>query len=116
MKKDQKFEWTEKQQNAFDRLKNCLINTPILQYPNFDKTFYLYTDVSEIGLGAILAQKDENRREHVIAYASRSLTKAEQNYSVTDQKCLAIIWVIQHFYHYLCISRFKLITDHSALK
>src|SRR4051812_32339267 len=81
LKKDQVFEWTEKQQNAFNRLKNCLINAPILQYPNFDETFYLYTDASEIGLGAVLTQKDKEGREHPIAYASRSLTPAEKNYS-----------------------------------
>src|SRR5204863_5738632 len=73
LKKDTPFNWTDKQQTALDRLKECLIKAPILQYPDFEKPFILYTDASGIGLGAVLSQKDDENRERVIAYASRSL-------------------------------------------
>ena len=116
LKKEVPFEWTIKQQKAFDYLKECLMKAPILQYPDFDKPFILYTDASGTGLGAVLSQKDEDNRERVIAYASRSLNKAERNYGITDKECLAVIWAIKHFEQYLGLLPFQVVTDHSALK
>src|ERR1044071_3470912 len=116
LKKDVPFTWGEKQQKAFDYLKQRLTEAPILQYPDFTKSFILYTDASGTGLGAVLSQKDEEGRERVIAYASRSLNKAEQNYGITDQECLAVIWAVKHFEQYLGLLPFQIVTDHSALK
>src|SRR3954447_6462071 len=116
LKKDAPFTWGEQQQKAFDELKQRLMEAPILQYPDFTKPFVLYTDASGTGLGAVLSQIDEEKRERVIAYASRSLNKAECNYGITDQECLAIVWAVKHFEPYLGLLPFKVITDHSALK
>src|SRR2546423_7844841 len=88
----------------------------ILQYPDFKKPFVLYTDAFRTGIGAVLSQMDEEKRERVIAYASRSLNKAETNYGITDQECLAIVWAVKHFEQYLGLLPFKVVTDHSALK
>ena len=114
LKKDQVFKWETAQQNAFDRLKECLVKAPILQYPDFEAPFFIYTDACTTGLGAVLSQKKEGK-EHVIAYASRSTNKAEVNYSITDLECLAVVWAIRHFHHYLA-NHFTVVTDHSALK
>ena len=116
LKKEAPFEWTNRQQQAFDLLKEHLMRAPILQYPDFEKPFILYTDASGTGLGAVLSQKDEKNRERVIAYASRSLNKAERNYGITDQECLAIVWAVKHFEQYLGLLHFQIVTDHSALK
>ena len=62
-----------------------------------------------------MSQHDENKRERVIAYASKSLNKAEANYPITDQECLAVIWAVKHFEQYLS-EPFTVVTDHSALK
>ena len=114
LKKDQPFNWEEKQQYSFDRLKERLVKAPILQYPDFDIPFTLYTDASMKGLGAVLSQKKEGK-EYIIAYASQSTNKAEENYPITDLECLAIVWSIKHFHHYL--SRlFTIVTDYAALK
>jgi len=116
LKKDKEFLWGEKQQEAFEILKEKLIEHPILIYPDFNKEFILITDASGTGLGAILTQLDEENRERVIAYASRSLVQAERNYPITDQECLAVVWGIEYFHKYLTGRKFTIITDHSALK
>jgi hypothetical protein len=115
LKKDTPYEWTESQQEAFEKLREKLTQAPIVQYPDFSKPFYLYTDASIIGLGAVLAQKD-NDKEYVIAYASRTLNPAEKNYAITELECLAIVWSVKYFRHYLYGSKFTIITDHTALK
>ena len=116
LKKEEPFSWTNNQQEAFDYLKEKLITAPILQYPNFNKPFILYTDIYGNGLGAVLSQKLENVLKYVVAYASRSMNKAEQNYGITDQECLAVVWAVRYFHHYLSSQPFTIITDHSALK
>jgi len=84
LKKEMPFDWTTKQQNAFEQLKTKLITAPILRYPYFSQSFIIYTDASDTGLGTVLAQKDEDSKERVIAYASKSLNKAEQNYGLLN--------------------------------
>ena len=64
----------------------------------------------------MLSQLDDQGRERVIAYASRSMNKAEHNYPITDQECLAIVWAVKYFSHFLELQPFTVVTDHSALK
>jgi hypothetical protein len=116
LKKNTPYIWDEDQQRAFERLKTCLTTPPILAYPNFRKPFILYTDASTFALGAILSQEGEDKKEHVIAYASRTLNKHERNYGITELECLAVIWAVKHFHHYLHGQRFTVITDHAALR
>jgi len=116
LKKGIIYQWTSKQDEAFNALKECLVTSPILMFPNFKEQFILFTDASISGLGAILSQLNEKGQEHVIAYASRALSKAEKNYAATELECLAVVWAIKHFHAYVYGQRFKLITDHSALK
>ncbi|CAB4412364.1 unnamed protein product [Rhizophagus irregularis] len=115
LKKNTLFNWTNAQHQAFEYLKNCLISSPILTYPRWDRPFILFTDASTFALGAVLSQKDEDGNERVVAYASRSLLPAEKNYTATELECLAAVWAIGKFHHYLHGSHFSLITDHSAL-
>ncbi|GET63041.1 enzymatic polyprotein, putative [Rhizophagus irregularis DAOM 181602=DAOM 197198] len=115
-RKNEKFEWKEEQQEAFDVLRTKLTENPILVYPDFSREFILITDGSKIGLGAVLAQMNEENKEVVIAYASRSTVGAEKNYPPTELECLAVFWGIQHFQKYLVGRKFIVITDHAALK
>ena len=73
--KNTQFRWTEQCQRAFDHLKQCLTNAPVLMFPDYSKMFILDTDASDTGIAAVLSQLDDNNREHVIAYASRTLSK-----------------------------------------
>ena len=90
--------------------------SPILTYPNFEKLFTLYTDASETGIDAVLFQIGKDGKEYVMSYASRSLNKVEINYPITDQECLAIVWAIKYFQHYLKLKPFTIVTNYLALK
>ena len=108
--------WKENQEKAFEVLKKKLITAPVLMYPNFEKEFILYTDASKIALGAILHQVGKDGKEHVIAYENKTLGPAEQNYHTIELECLAVVWAIEKFDYYLEGNKFKIITDHIALK
>jgi len=116
LRKDVPFIWTQKQQKSFEILKSKLMEAPILQYPNFEKPFIIMTDASTTGLGAVLSQLDDNKKERVIAYASKSLNRTEQNYPTTELEGYGVIWAIRYFHKYLLTKPFKIFTDHSALK
>ena len=115
VKKDKDFKWTSTQQKAFEILRDKLLCPPILRYPMLDQPFILMTDASGIALGAILGQKHKDEKDHVIAYASRSLKKHEKGYSVIEQEALAIIFAIKQFRHYLYGQKIILYTDHKPL-
>ena len=116
LEKETPFVWTEEQQEAFDWLRQCLTKDPILAHPNFDKDFILMTDASADGLGAVLSQKNDEDKEVVIAYASRSTNKTERNYHPTDLEGLAVVYGVEYFHKFLINSKFRILTDHSALK
>ena len=84
-KKHASFRWGPEQDRAFNELKQRLISAPILGMPRDEGTYYLDTDASNLGLGAVLSQEQDGH-EVVLAYASRTLTRAEKNYDVTRQE------------------------------
>ena len=85
------FKWTNECQQSFDCLHILLSSPPALSYPDFKQPFILDTDASFDGIGAVLSQCDEHGEEHVMAFASRLLSKAERNYSVTRNELLALV-------------------------
>ncbi|KAH8280197.1 hypothetical protein KR054_000160, partial [Drosophila jambulina] len=115
LKKGQKWEWTQRQDDAFQELKTRLTEAPVLVCPDFGEKFVLQTDASEYGIGAVLTQTIDGQ-ERVVAYASRRLNPAERNYSVTEKECLAIVWAIRKMRCYLEGYRFDVVTDHHSLK
>ena len=92
-----------------------LVSSLVLVFPDFSKPFILDTDASDFSIGAFLSQVDDDGREGVVAYASRTLSKAERNYSVTSKELLAIVTFISNFQQYLLGHTFTLRTDHSSL-
>lgn len=109
-----KIKWEEKHEKAFRELKECLVRVPILSCPNFEEPFVIQTDASDVGLGAVLSQ-GENENERVIAYASRSLSRTERKYSATEKECLAVVFAVEKFRSYIEGTKFKVITDHYSL-
>ena len=86
LKKETEWQWGEKESGAFHTLVDRLCTAPVLTFPKFDEPFLLSTDASNTGIGAILKQHDEQGKEKVIAYTSRTLNKPEQNYSTTEKE------------------------------
>ena len=115
LRKNRSWEWGDTQKQAFEVIKSCLVNSPTLSCPDFEKPFVVQTDASSVGLGAVLSQ-EIGGAEHVIAYASRSLSDAEKKYSTTEQECLAVVWAIRKFRPYLEGYRFTVVTDHNSLR
>jgi len=90
------------------------MTAPVLKYSDFTEEFILTTDASAFAIGAILSQgKVGNDRP--IAYASRVLSREEQNYNTTEKELLTIIWAANHFKPYVYGTKFKMITDHKPL-
>jgi len=117
LKKGKEFRWEEECSISFEKLKENLIVAPILALPDFKKGFIIRTDASRKGIGGVLIQKDEDNCEHPLHYISRTLSKAEKNYSVTDLEGLAAFYCVKKFKHYICSSKLDtlLITDHKPL-
>ena len=115
LQKDQKYLWADAQQTSFSELQQALVSYPVLRPPNHCLEFVLQTDWGQPGLGAILSQKTDDAAEYVVAYASRSNNRAESNYSSYEGECLAAVWAITHFRHYLYGRHFTLSTDHQPL-
>ena len=115
LRREQAWKWTEDCQEAFETLKGEIAARPVSAYPDFSKPFRLYTDASNIGLGAILAQKQQGK-EKIICCASRTLNNAESNYSTTKKECLAVVWGVQVFRPFLVATHFEILTDHYALQ
>lgn len=113
-KKDVHFRWTSQEQAAFEQLIHCLTNPPVLQFPDFTKTFNISPDASLFSIGAILSQGPIGK-DLPIAYASKTLSKAESNWSVTDRECYSIIYALRHFHPYVYGRRVKIFSDHRPL-
>ncbi|GJY62892.1 putative reverse transcriptase domain-containing protein, partial [Tanacetum coccineum] len=91
-----KFEWGDKQEAAFQLLKQKLCSAPILALPEGSEDFIVYCDASIKGLGAVLMQ-----REKVISYASRQLKIHEKNYTTHDLELEAVVFALKIWRHYL---------------
>ena len=114
-KKNTPFQWKEEQQKAFQELKKSLTETPVLRCADPKLPYELTADASGTGIGAVLTQTDDTGCRPV-AYASRKLNKAEQNYSTHEREHLAIIYALQTWRPYLHGAKFTIKTDHHPLK
>ena len=107
---------TDEQIEAFNALKNALINAPILSLPRAGFPYSIDTDACDYQIGVALLQHHEDGTRHPIGYWSRSLNSAERNYSATERECLAVVWACQILRPYLEGSTFQIYSDHEALK
>ena len=111
LQKNVKFEWSEKCQASFEKLKALLIEAPVLTQPTNDKEYVIFTDASLNGLGYVLIQVGK-----VVAYASRQLKPHEKNYHMHDMELAVIILALKIWRHYLYGEKCFIYTDHKSLK
>ncbi|GFY34668.1 retrovirus-related Pol polyprotein from transposon 17.6 [Trichonephila clavipes] len=109
-KKETKFNWSTEAQDSFNKVKRALTEAPVLQLPNFLEQFNLFTDASGVGIGTVL-----NQNQRPISFASRTLNKAERNYTVTELEFLAVIWALNKFRTYFGVMPVKVIMHYAAL-
>lgn len=115
LKKDAKIIHNDEFVSCFNDCKHLLTTDPILKYPDFNRKFILETDASDFALGAVLSQKCEDNKEHPIAYASKTLSETECNYSATEKELIAIVWATKHFRPCFFGTHFEIRTDHKPL-
>nr|GEZ92943.1 putative reverse transcriptase domain-containing protein [Tanacetum cinerariifolium] len=106
-----KFKWGDKQEAAFQLLKQKLCSAPILALPEGSEDFIVYCNASNKGLGVVLMQ-----REKVISYASRQLKIHEKNYTTLDLKLRVVVFALKIWRHYLYGTKCTVFTDHKSLQ
>ena len=111
LRKGVKFEWVDKCQSSFERLKEILVEEPVLIQPTSGRDYTVYSHASRIGLGCVLMQDGK-----VVAYASRQLKPHEQNYPTHDLELAAVVFALKIWRHYLYGEKCRIFTDHKSLK
>ena len=117
------FHWGTPQTRAFETLKTLMCQRPVLHQPQYDKPFYLATDASGYGVGAVLLQEGEpNPRtkkpmQHPIAYYSATFTPTERNYDIYERELLAVLKALKHWRPHLAATEIPVtvLTDHANL-
>ena len=89
----------------------------MLRPPDWDKPFHMFCDASNVTVGSVLCQSTgEKGKDQRIAYTSKQLTPAERNYSTTERECLAMVFSVKKFRHYLICNPMVFFIDHMAIK
>ena len=113
--KDVPFVFDEACLNAFNSLKEKLVEAPILQSPDWSLPFEIMCDASDYAIGAVLGQR-VGKKPVVIYYASKTLSDAQLNYTTTEKELLAIVYALDKFRSYICGSKVIVYSDHSAVR
>ena len=111
LQKKVRFEWSEKCQATFEKLKAFLTEAPVLTQPTYGKEYMIFSDASLNGLGYILMQEGK-----VVAYASRQLKPHEKNYPTHDLELAAIVFSLKIWRHYLNGEKCFIYTNHKSFK
>ena len=117
-RKGKKWEWREKQQRAFKKLKRRFTTELVLVTPNLDKEMRVEAKASDFAIGGMLSIKCEDERWRPVAYISKLLNEAERNYEIYDKEMLVIIRCLEAWRHFLKEAKgwFKIWTDHKNLE
>ena len=112
---DAKFEWDDRHQKSFEELKQFFTTVPLVRAPNLQLPFEVMCDASDFAIGAILGQREDGKA-YVIYYASKTLNKAQRNYTTTEKELLAVVFALDKFRAYLVGYFIVVFTYHSTLK
>jgi len=115
LEKDHSFVFSDDCRLAFEELKRRLVTAPIIVAPNWEQPFELMCDASDYAIGAVMGQR-KDKLVHPIYYASRTLSGAQLNYTVTEKEMLAVVFAFDKFRSYLIGSKVIVYTDHATLR
>lgn len=115
IRKDKIFKWTEACQSSFEEIKRILCSKPILQYPDFEKEFHLFTDASNTALGAVLTQLSDDNTPLPVAYLGRSCSTQEKIWPTFELEALCVVYAVREFSTYLTGRKFIIHTDNKAI-
>lgn len=115
LRKNVTWNWGVDQEVSFTQSKKMIQSVQVLVHYDPQKDVILSCDASPYGLGAVLSHKMPNGSERPIGFMSRTLNKAERNYSQLDKEGLAIMFGLQRFHKYLYGRKFTIVTDHKPL-
>jgi len=107
VKKDQKWDWTGKQEKAFQELKKRFTMELVLAVPDLDKKIQMEVDVLDYATGGVLSMECEDGLWRLVAFLSKSLNETERNYEIHDKEMLAIIRGLENWRHLLEGAHFK---------
>ena len=108
--------WGTAEQKAFDAAKESLTSDSLLVHFDPKLPLVLACDTSPYGIGAVLSHRMEDGQDKPIAFASRSLSPPEKNYSQLDKEALAVVLGVKRFHQYLCGCQFTIVSDHKPLR
>ena len=115
-RKKENFLWEVEQENSFQKLKIALTSHNVMAHPDIHKPFKLYTDASDVAVGATLVQLDENKIERPVQYVSRFFRGSEKAWSTIEKEAYAIVYALTKLRPYLYGAKFVIYTDHKPLK
>lgn len=115
LQQGKKWHWSSSCEHAFNKVKELMTSEQVLCHYDPDLPLRVASDASPYGLGAVISHVFPDGSERPIAFASRSLSKAEKGYSQIDKEALGIYWSVQKFQTYLYGRKFTLVTDHRPL-
>ena len=118
VKKDKKWDWTERQEKAFKELKERFTKKLVLAAPDIDKKMRMEVDASDYATWGVLSMEGEDGKWRLVAFLSKSLNETERNYKIHDKEMLAIIRGLEVWRHLLEGAQFKfeIWTDHKNLE
>lgn len=111
----EEFVWGAEQESAMDAVKDILSVAPALGLPNFSKEFYIQSDASDVAVGGMLFQLDNDKQPIVLGYHSKTLNKSQKNWRATEKEMFGVISCSRKWATY-CTGRTIFITDHEPLK
>ncbi|KAL7834774.1 hypothetical protein SRHO_G00290210 [Serrasalmus rhombeus] len=109
------WKWTDKCAQAFAKTKRALLKSEVLTHFDPALPLQLACDASPYGVGAVISHIMPDGKEKPIAFASRTLNKAESNYAQIEREALGIVFGVRKFHQYLFGRKFTLLTDHRPL-
>ena len=118
VKKDKKWEWTEREEKVFKELKEKFTKEPVLAAPNIDKKMRMEIDASDYAIGGVLLMECKDGLWRLVVFLSKSLNETKKNYEIHNKEMLAIIRGLEAWRYLLegAQTKFEIWTDHKNLE